>query len=99
MDKRTFIIAMAIEIPVAFVVLTLLLNNMSDWVFYTAWALFAVGVFSIFAFLKKEKDEEKKEKLRKKIARTIFISILGGAVIIVCVVLTFVVFYSIEAGF
>ena len=56
MNKKTFAIAMAIEIPIAFVVLTLLLNNMSDWVFYVAWAIFAVVVSSLFVFLKKQKD-------------------------------------------
>ena len=99
MNKRNFAIAMAIEIPIAFVVLTLLLNNMSDWVFYVAWAIFAVVVSSLFVFLKKQKDETKKEKLRKKIALSFLISILGGAAVIVCVVLFFVIAYSLEMGF
>lgn len=99
MNKRNFAIAMAIEIPVAFVVLTLLLNNQSDIIFYIAWALFAVAVLSLFVFLKREKDETKKEKLRKKIALSFLISIIGGAAVIVCVVLAFIIIFSLEMGF
>ena len=90
MNKRTFIVAMAIEIPMAFVVLTLLLNGRSDIIFYIAWALFAVAISSIFIFLKKTKDEDKKEKLRKKIARSMLFAILGGAAVIICVVVKLV---------
>ena len=99
MNKRNFAIAMAIEVPIAFVVLTLLLNNMSDWIFYVAWAIFAVVVSALFVFLKREKDETKKEKLRRKIALSMLISIIGGAVVVFCVVLFFVIAYSFEAGF
>ena len=98
MNKRTFIVAMAIEIPMAFIVLTLLLNGRSDIIFYIAWALFAVAISSIFIFLKKTKDENKKEKLRKKIARSMLFAILGGAAVIICVVVAFVLIYSFEIG-
>ena len=64
MDKKTFIIAMAIEIPIAFIMLTLLLNGRSDVIFYIAWAAFAAAVLSLFLVLKKIKDEAKKEKIR-----------------------------------
>ena len=99
MDKRTFAIAMAIEIPVAFVVLSLLLNGRSNITFYIAWAIFALVVSLLFVFIKKEKDETKKEKLRRKIALSMLISIIGGAVIVVGVVLFFVIAYSLGAGF
>ena len=98
MNKRTFTVAMAIEIPMAFIVLTLLLNGRSDIIFYIAWALFAVAVSSIFIFLKKTKDEDKKEKLRRKIALSMLFAILGGAAVIICVVLAFVIIYSLGIG-
>ena len=99
MDKRTFAVAMAIEIPVAFVVLSLLLNGRSNAIFYIAWAIFAVVVSLVFVFIKKEKDEAKKEKLRKKTALSFLIFILGGAAVVVCVVLFFLIAYFFEVGF
>ena len=98
MDKRTFIIASAVEIPIAFIVLTLLLNGRSNAIFFVAWAIFAIVIASIFVFLKKEKDETKKEKLRKKIALSMLIFIIGGAAVIISVVLFFLIVYSIEMG-
>ena len=99
MDKRTFAVLMAIEIPVAFIVLSLLLNGRSNIIFYIAWAIFAAVALSVFLFIKKEKDETKKEKLRKKIALSFLIFILGGAAVVVGVILFFFIVFSSGTGF
>ena len=94
MDKRKFNIAMAIEIPIAFIVLTLLLNNRSDVIFYIAWAAYAVVVSAALIFIKKVTDETKKAKLRRKFARMLLAFILIGAAIVVAVVAVFVIAFS-----
>ena len=94
MDKRTFTIASAIEFPIAFVILTLLLNGRSDWIFYVAWAAFVILVSAIIIFLKKTKDETKKSEIRKKIALAFLTFIIVGALIIGAVLIAFVIAFS-----
>lgn len=98
MNKKNFSIAMAVELPIAFIVLNLLLNNRSDEIFYIAWAVFAALVVSVFVFLKKQKDEAKKEKLRKRIAKAFLAFILIGALIVAAVIAVFL-FAFISEGF
>ena len=86
------------ELPIAFIVLNLLLNNRSDEIFYIAWAVFATLVVSVFVFLKKQKDEAKKEKLRKRIAKAFLAFILIGALIVAAVIAVFL-FAFISEGF
>ena len=94
MDKKTFTIAAAIEFPIALVILTLLLNGRSDWIFYVAWAAFAILIAAIIIFLKKTKDETKKAKIRKKIALAFLTFIIGGALIIGAVLMVFIIAFS-----
>ena len=94
MDKKTFTVAAAIEIPIAFIILSLLLNGQSDWIFYVAWAAFAVVVSSVLFFLKNVKDETKKTKIRRNFAFALFTFIIIGALIICAVLVAFVIAFS-----
>ena len=96
MSKRNFIIASAIEIPIGFIVLTLLLNGSDDIVFYIAWALYAAAVLSVFIFLKKTKDEAKKEKIRRKISIILLAFIIIGALTVAALVA--VLFFALISG-
>ena len=89
MSKRTFAIVSAIEIPIGFIVLTLLLNGSSDVVFYIAWAIYAAAVLSVFIFLK-----TKKEKIRRKIAIILFALIIIGALTIAALVAVLLFMFS-----
>ena len=97
MSKRNFIIASAIEIPIGFIVLTLLLNGSDDIVFYIAWALYAAAVLSVFMILKKTKDEDKKEKIRRKISIILLAFIIIGALTVAALVT--VLFFALISGF
>ena len=94
MSKRTFAIVSAIEIPIGFIVLTLLLNGSSDVVFYIAWAIYAAAVLSVFIFLKRIKDETKKEKIRRKIAIILFAFIIICALTIAALIAVLLFMFS-----
>ena len=94
MDKKTFTIAMAVEIPIAFIIFTLLFNGKDDVVFYIAWAAFAIVVTSVLLFLSKIKDEAKKEKIRKNIARAFLSFIIIGALVIAAFLIVFIIAFS-----
>ena len=94
MDKKTFTIAMAVETPLAFIILSLLLNGKGEVVFYIAWAAFAIVVSSVLVFLSKIKDEAKKEKIRKYIARAFLSFIIIGALVIAAFLIVFIIAFS-----
>lgn len=94
MDKKTFTVAAAIEIPIAFIILSLLLNGKSDWIFYVAWAAFAVVISSVLLFLKNVKDETEKSKIRRNFAIALLAFIIIGVLIIGAVLIAFVIAFS-----
>ena len=67
MDKRTFTVAMAVEIPIAFIVMTLLLNGSNSVVFFIAWAIFAAAVLALFIYLRKKKMKKRKKNCDAKL--------------------------------